>query len=459
MGLLNKFQKTVVFILKATLYVLLTGTFFAVFGTKFEWLLHPSRTAAVTLVTFVAMETLLISVYGGYLIGRLKSKPIAMAMSLATIITDFVTHFQLCIMNVNESLNNHFIYEAPHLLVLVMIIQIALIIFFSYFGNYVYFAINSPEKCCVIISSKYDLNEIIPKIRKYKKQYVINDVVMYNSKEIFSVIMRNDTVFFTGVPNTERTFLLEFCYANNKNINYNYEMSDLVAMGGRNMMLDDKPMMCAQVRELTLEQRILKRAIDLFVSTIALVVAGPVMLACALAIKMDDGGPVFYKQKRLTYKRKVFEVYKFRSMRVDAEKNGAQWAKADDDRVTRVGKILRKFRLDELPQFINIFKGEMSLVGPRPERPELASEFEKDLPQFSYRLNVKAGLTGLAQVMGKYNTTPADKLAMDLIYVEKFSIWHDIKLILQTLTVFLKASDSTEGLKENDYCEELEIIE
>lgn len=459
MSVLSKIKSTIVFLLKALLYFLLGATFFLVFATEFNWIVHPSRTAAVLLVTFCVTETLLIAVYGGYLIGRLKSKPIIMSMSLATIITDLVTHFFLCIMNVNDNLNDHFVYEKPHLLLLVIIIHLVLIVSFTYLGNHIYFTIQKPEKCCIIIADKYYLNEIVPKIRKYKKQYCINDVVMYNSKEVFNVIMRNDTVFFVGVPNTERTYLLEFCYANNKNINYNYEMCDLVAMGGRNMMLDDKPMMCAQVRELTLEQRILKRAIDLAASTVALILAGPIMLCCAIAIKIDDGGPVFYKQKRLTYKRKEFDVYKFRSMRVDAEKNGAQWAKADDDRITRVGRILRKFRLDELPQFINIFKGEMSLVGPRPERPELASEFEKDLPQFSYRLNVKAGLTGLAQVMGKYNTTPADKLAMDLIYVERYSIWYDIKLILQTLTVFLKASDSTEGIKENDYSEEFEIIE
>lgn len=459
MGVLNKLKNTVVFLLKATLYFLLLATFFLVFSTEFDWILHPSRTAAVLLVTFCVMETLLISVYGGYLIGRLKSKPIVMSMSLATIITDVVTHFMLCIMNVNDKFNERFVYEKPHLLVLVILIHIALIVLFTYFGNHIYFTIKRPENCCIVISSKYDLNEIVPKIRKYKKQYKINDVVYSNSKKVFDVIMRNDTVFFAGVPTNERTYLLEFCYANNKNINYNYEMSDLVAMGGRNMMLDDKPMMSADVREITLEQRFLKRAMDIVVSAVALVVASPIMLACAIAIKLDDGGPVFYKQKRLTFHRKVFEVYKFRSMRTDAEKNGAQWATADDDRVTRVGRIIRKFRLDELPQFINIFKGEMSLVGPRPERPELASEFEKDLPQFSYRLNVKAGLTGLAQVMGKYNTTPADKLAMDLIYVEKFSIWYDIKLLMQTLTVFLKASDSTEGTKEIDISEEFEIIE
>lgn len=459
MIVLSKLKNTIVFLLKAILYFLLAATFFLVFGSEFEWILHLSRTTAVLLVTFTAMETLLISVYGGYLIGRLKSKPIIMSMSLATIITDFITHFMLCIMNVNESLNDHFIYEKPLLLALVVVIQLFLIVLFTYFGNHVYFTIKQPEKCCVVIASKYDLNEIVPKIRKYKKQYKIIDVVYCYSNQVFDVISRNDTVFFAGVPTNERTYLLEYCYANNKNINYNYEMSDLVAMGGRNMMLDDKPMMSANVRELTYEQRFIKRAMDIVVSTIGLICTSPIMLACAVAIKLDDGGPVFYKQKRLTFHRKVFEVYKFRSMRTDAEKNGAQWASADDDRITRVGRIIRKFRLDELPQLINIFKGEMSLVGPRPERPELASEFEKDLPQFSYRLNVKAGLTGLAQVMGKYNTTPADKLAMDLIYVEKFSIWYDIKLLLQTLTVFLKASDSTEGTKEINISDEFEIIE
>lgn len=459
MKILYKFQKSVIFIIKAILYILLISTFFLVFGTQFNWILHLSRTTGVMLVTFCGLEASLIAVYGGFLVGRLKSKPIVMSMSLATIITDLVTHLQLCIMNVNASLNSHFIYESPHLLILVICIQIALIILFAYFGNHVYFTINPPEKCCIIIYSKQDLNEIIPKIRKYKKQYSINDVVMYNSPEILDVILRNDTVFFTGVPINDRTSLVEFCYANNKNINYNYEIYELVAMGGKNIVLDDKPMLNAQVKELTFEQRILKRVMDLVVSTIALIVFSPVMLACAVAIKLDDRGPVFYKQKRLTLHGKEFNVYKFRSMRTDAEKNGAQWATKDDDRVTRVGKVLRKFRLDELPQFINIFKGDMSLVGPRPERPELASEFEKNLPQFSYRLNVKAGLTGVAQVWGKYNTSPADKLAMDLIYVEKFSIWYDIKLILQTVTVFLKASDSTEGLKNIDVSEEFDIID
>ena len=183
-----KFQKTVVFILKFELYFSLIVTFFFIFGSKFDWLFNLSRTTGVTLVTFCVVEAALIAVYGGYLIGRLKSRPIIMSISLATLITDVVAHLQICIMNVNENNNSHFVYEAPHLLLLVMIIQVALIIFFAYFGNFVYFTINSPEKCCVITSSLESLNNVMPKITKYKKQYKVTEMVHYSSKHVFDII-------------------------------------------------------------------------------------------------------------------------------------------------------------------------------------------------------------------------------------------------------------------------------
>ena len=169
------------------------------------------------------------------------------------------------------------------------------------------------------------------------------------------------------------------------------------------------------------------------------------MLIAAIAVKAYDGGPVLYSQKRLTKDGKVFSVYKFRSMIVDAEKDGVRLAGKKDDRITPVGKVLRKLRLDELPQIINILKGDMSFVGPRPERPELTKKYCETMPEFSYRLKVKAGLTGYAQVMGKYNTTPYDKLKLDLMYIEHQSIWLDLKIILMTIkTVFVP--DATEGV-------------
>ena len=448
MKFLQKTQRTVMLLLTVLLFFILFATFFVFFGIENEWLLRLSRTAAVTMLTFVVLGSALMSIYGGYSVGITKSKPIIYSMTLSTVFTDIVTHLQLCIMNTNAANNQKFQYEHPLLLLLVMFIQILVIIFFAYFGNFVYFSINSPEKCCVITTSKYSLNNIVPKIKKYKKQYLITDAILFTNPDLFDIINRCDTVFVYDVPAASRTTIVEYCYANSKNIYYNFEMCDVVSLRGRNAMLDDKPMIASTVKGLTVEQRIMKRAMDLFVSTVGLIITSPIMLACAIAIKAEDGGSVFFKQKRATKDGKIFKVYKFRTMK---EKNSINKSVTeDDDRITKVGKILRKFRIDELPQIINIFKGEMSVVGPRPEMIENVDEYTQALPEFSYRLRVKAGLTGLAQIAGKYNTSPKDKLVLDLMYIEKYSIWQDIKLIFQTLTVFFKADDSTEAFHHSD---------
>ncbi len=292
------------------------------------------------------------------------------------------------------------------------------------------------------------MNSIVPKVLKYKKQYKITDMVLYTDDGLFDVMDRSDTVFLYDVPMSVRTMLVEYCYAKNKNIYYNFEMCDVVSLRGRTSILDDKPLVASQMKGLTFEQRAAKRTMDLLISTIGLIVTSPIMALCAILIKAEDGGKVFFKQKRATKDGKIFEVYKFRTMKEAGSVNRS--VTSDDDRITKVGKYLRKFRIDELPQIINIFKGEMSVVGPRPEMIENVDQYTQELPEFSYRLRVKAGLTGFAQIAGKYNTSPKDKLVMDLMYIEQYSIWLDIKLIFQTLTVFLKASDSTEAFKTGD---------
>ena len=190
-----------------------------------------------------------------------------------------------------------------------------------------------------------------------------------------------------------------------------------------------------------MEQKIIKRLMDIVGSLRVLIITSPLFLISAIAIKCNDKGPVFFKQKRATKDGRIFEIYKFRTMRVQSENYSVT---SDDDRITSVGKILRRYRIDELPQMINILKGEMSLVGPRPEMLYNIFDYTKTLPEFSYRLRVKAGLTGYAQIAGKYNTSPRDKLILDLIYIERYSIWKDIKLLLQTLIVLFK-KDSTEA--------------
>ncbi len=451
MDILSKVQKSVIFLIKASMYVCLIGTFFMVFSTEFAWLLRPSRTAAVTFVTFCVVEAMLIAIYGGFTIGRTKSKPIIMSISIATIFADFVTHMQLCIMNVNENLNSHFVYESPHLLLLVICIQVSLIILFTYLAHYVYFTINPPEKCCVVTSSEEALNNIVPKIKRYKKQYNIVHMIHHTSKYLFDIINECDTIFIYDVPVQEKSYITEYCYAKNKNIYFNFEMDDVVMLGARTAMLDDKPMVSAVVRDLTLEQRFVKRVMDILISSIGLIICGIPMIICAILIKAEDGGHVFFKQYRATKGGELFQVYKFRTMKEADSVNRS--VTSNDDRITKIGKYLRKFRIDELPQLFNILKGEMSVVGPRPEMIENVDKYTAELPEFKYRLRVKGGLTGYAQIAGKYNTSPKDKLVLDLMYIEKYSLWLDFKLIMQTVTVFFKASDSTKafGKKENKY--------
>ena len=196
-----------------------------------------------------------------------------------------------------------------------------------------------------------------------------------------------------------------------------------------------------------MEQRFLKRALDIVCTMILLILTSPIMLLTALAVKLYDGGPVLYKQVRCTVNQREFCIMKFRSMRQDAEEDGvARLAQKNDDRITPIGKFIRKCRIDELPQLFNILKGDMSFIGPRPERPEIIAQYMEVMPEFVYRMKVKAGLAGFAQVYGKYNTSPYDKLKLDLAYIENYSLWLDIKLMLLTLKV-LFWPDSTEGVE------------
>ena len=239
----------------------------------------------------------------------------------------------------------------------------------------------------------------------------------------------------------ERENIINYCYENKKNIYYTPEIADVVESNAENYLLDDISVFNYNVKSLSLEQRFLKRTLDLVLVILMGIVSSPIWIVSAIAIKSYDHGSILFKQKRATLNGRVFEVYKFRTMKENVENRSVT---KDDDRITPPGKILRKIRMDELPQLLNILKGDMSFVGPRPEMMENVTAYTEDLPEFKYRLRVKAGLTGYAQIAGKYNTTPKDKLMMDLLYIEHYSIWTDIQLLFQTAIVFLKA-DSTEA--------------
>ena len=226
------------------------------------------------------------------------------------------------------------------------------------------------------------------------------------------------------------------------------KLSDLIILGAGQNTLFDSPLLVTKIKGLKWEQAVFKRLLDIIIALILCVPTIFITILVAIGDLIWDRGPIFYLQPRITQNGKKFKIIKFRSMKVDSEKQGAQLAKKDDDRITKVGRVLRATHLDELPQVFNILIGQMSVVGPRPERPEIAEEYLADIPEFKFRLKVKAGLTGYAQVYGKYNTTPYDKLKLDLYYIQNYSFWRDLQLLMMTFKIlFIK--ENREGVEQD----------
>ena len=283
------------------------------------------------------------------------------------------------------------------------------------------------------LDSKYDVKKVLT------VDECLNDLEVLNGAK---------TVFLSGVHSHERNIILKYCVMNNINTLIIPRVGDVLMSGAWPMHMLHLPVLRVGRYMAKPEYLFVKRAMDIVLSLIALIVLSPLFLITAIAVK-SDGGPAFYKQVRLTKDGKPFEILKFRSMRVDAEKDGvARLSTGDkDDRITKVGHIIRACRLDELPQLLNILKGDLSIVGPRPERPEIAAQYCEEMPEFALRLQAKAGLTGYAQVYGKYNTTPYDKLQMDLMYIAHPSLVEDLKIMLATVKI-LFMPESTEGVSE-----------
>lgn len=443
---LRKLENSIVFLLKLAMHVLLFWTFYGLYAVKNWQLLNISRTSGVVIATYLIMSYMFSNIYGRYDVGKRKSKPIMHSLILTIAFTDVLSMLMLSVMNTNERNNKTFELEQPALLFFIFFIQFIIIFIFTYGGNKLYFTLFDPEDCVIITSSQRSLNEVIKGIRKYKLQYKVTKIADYRDVNLKNYINERDTVFIYDVPVRERTAIVEYCYQNMKNVFFNPDMHDVIETNSKHVILDDVSMLGNISKGLTLEQKIIKRISDVIISVIALVLTSPLLLISAIAIKAEDGGSIIFKQNRATRGGKIFSVYKLRTMKEDVENYSVI---ENDERVTKVGKILRKYRVDEIPQFINVLKGDMSVVGPRPEMLANIFNYTSVLPEFEYRLRVKAGITGYAQIAGKYNTSPKDKLILDLMYIEEYSLWLDIKLLFQTALVILK-KDSTEAFKKEE---------
>ena len=380
--------------------------------------------------------------YGGTNVGYLKPPDVILSQAFSLIAVNFITYFQ-------DSLLRNWLLEARWM-VLCTIVQILISIAWVYYSDAVYKKAFPPADL-ILIHGERDITDIFGKFASRPDKYRITEVVdiadgIDGVEE--EILARKKAVVLWDLPVSLRNQLMKFCYENGIRMYMMPKIPDVLIKGSEQLHLFDTPLYMTREYALTFEQRFCKRALDLFCALVLLILTSPIFLVTAIAIKLYDHGPVFYKQIRCTIDQRAFEIIKFRSMKVDAEKDGvARLAAQNDDRITPIGHFIRKVRIDELPQLINIIKGDMSFIGPRPERPEIIAQYVEEMPEFVYRMKVKAGLAGYAQIYGKYNTKPYDKLKLDLTYIQNYSFWLDIKLMLLTLKILL-TPESTEGVDE-----------
>ena len=325
--------------------------------------------------------------------------------------------------------------------------QVIFIVIWSFLTQKSYFLLYDAKKTGIIYDARPDLKEQIEDSWMHRKYDIVLNTNVYDCLEDLTFLDGLDAVFLSGTHSHERNIILKYCIANGIEVFVIPRIGDVIMSGAHRMRMLYLPMLRVSRYDPPTCYLAVKRIFDIVASFLAIIILSPVFLITAIAIKKHDGGPVFYRQNRLTKDGKVFRLIKFRSMRVDAEKDGVARLSTgtEDDRITPVGKVIRSLRIDELPQLFNILAGDMTICGPRPERPEIAAQYERELPEFPLRLQAKAGLTGLAQVFGKYNTTPYDKLQMDLMYISNPSVFEDLRIMFATVKI-LFMPESTEGV-------------
>ena len=378
--------------------------------------------------------------FDGYKFAVLRSKNTCLSNILAILCGNIVGNIQIW------AIGNHYFSVIP--MVLLTVVQWIFVIIVVLIMRFINIRIMEPEGILVIYD-KYSPKELIGKASVIQDKFLIKELLCISEdmRKVENKILEYDSVLVYDLDSEVRNSIIKFCYDYKKKIYLTPKITDIIIGGAETLPFFDTPILRVRERGLSIESQVIKRGFDIVFSLIAIILTSPLMLIFALLIKFQDGGKVFYTQERLTKDGQSFEMIKFRSMREDSEKDGAQLAKHEDERITVIGKFLRRTHLDELPQIFNILKGDMSLVGPRPEREVIAKEYEKAIPEFGYRLAVKAGLTGYAQVYGKYNTTPYDKLRLDLKYIENYTFWLDIKLLFMTFKVMFQ-KENTEGVKK-----------
>ena len=439
MNLLIKMRKSVMLFIKIMTTVAITVAFIQVWVSNYTESLFSKNGNFVVILSFVLLFVVFSSLYSAFKIGIFRTHEIIYSYSLAIIFTNAVMYLELSL------IARELVPILP--LLISALFQVLIAAICSICANMVYFKLYAARKVVAIFSDDMYGFELIKKMSHISQRFKIEcglNAQRSTFEQIKQQIDKYEAVVICSIDKNLEKQILSYCYTKEKRTYLLPDTSDIIINNSYNIQIGDTLVLMSRNRGLSIEQKLIKRMFDILISACGLIITLPISLICAISIKLDDGGPVFYRQNRITKDGKIFNILKFRSMRTDAEKDGAKKAVDNDDRITHVGRIIRACRVDELPQLINILLGDMSIVGPRPERIENVYEYSSKYPEFELRHKVKAGLTGLAQLYGKYNTSPEDKLNMDLAYIENYSLLLDLKLIVLTFKVlFMK--ESTEG--------------
>ena len=379
--------------------------------------------------------------YVGLKIGSFRMIELTLSQGFATLVTNILFYAIICLLA----------YRFPTVIPLIigMLVQCFAIGIWIIAATLGYRSLFPPIDVLLIYGGN-NQDIIIDRFKTRRHQFTVTRSmsVAEGTDMICSDVAKHEAVMLWDIPNEIRNTVFKSCYENDVDIYVSPKIMDIVLKGSQNLHLFDTPLLYTKRDPIEAEQRTIKRLFDIIFAVIMVVITSPVMLVTAVCVKVCDGGSVFYKQTRCTRGNREFQIIKFRSMIEHAEEDGkARLASKNDSRITPVGHVIRKLRIDELPQLFNVIKGDMSFVGPRPERPEKIKEYTAKMPEFSYRTKVVAGITGYAQVYGKYNTRPYDKLKLDLFYIENFSIWLDLRLLILTVkTLFMIGS--SEGVAD-----------
>ncbi len=425
---------------KLGLYLSMAATFFLLMGLRLPNLLLPTQMTAVIMLTYLVMSGMFLAIYGGYDIGKKSKRAVENAILVNSWLTDLLTFAQLMILNWNE-MDGQLFLQCVGMFLFVIAFQGVEVLLLMNLGFRIYHYATRDIFTLYIVNREIDQEKLLAAIEAAVEKRPGDAIVDYRDPDLYAKMEGYANIFISEVPIAVRKRLIEFSYGHNKNILFTPEINDIVEYSCEYRMFNDTLILSSPKKVLSLSERVIKRTMDIVGSLILLVLSSPLFLIATIMIKCDDGGRVFFTQTRATKDGKPFRIFKFRTM---VENDATTPMIENDTRITRAGNFLRRTRIDEIPQFLNVLIGDMSLVGPRPEQLVYLHGFDQNYPEYEYRLRVKAGMTGFAQIEGKYNTTNKEKLILDLMYIQSYSLWLDLKLILQTLLVMLK-EDSTEG--------------